>query len=232
MKNTYTAADKIAAQLTDTTDDYTVKYGDDILISADVVKGYLTSKYGEFYCSDLHTRFAVYQGIHNRDFARACAAFNVDYDPIRDIDYTETRATIDNHGTTTDTRKTDAAHNTVTAEALDGTKTESYTTTDDSDTARLETRDTSEGGTKTTDDLWTTTEKTRGDTSVTLDGFEYEGHDVHGETIYKRGDNGGHTTQSRLEEERATRLNPVSKNYLDMFIYENASYVGGAWSWL
>lgn len=232
MKNTYTAADKIAAQLTDTTDDYSVIYGTTTYISNDVVKGYFIQKYGDFYCTNLHTRFAVYQGIHNRDFARACEAFNAEYDPISDIDYTETRATIDNHGTTTDTRKTDTTHNKVTAEALNGTKTESYTTTDDSDTPRLETRDTSSGGTQTTDDLWTTTEKTRGDTSVTLDGFEYEGHDVHGETIYKRGDNGGHTTQSRLEEERATRLNPVSKNFLDMFIYENASYVGGAWSWL
>lgn len=229
MKNTFTNADKIGVQLTDTTDDYSVVYGNTTYISSDVVKGYLYARYGDFYCSDLHTKFEVFEGIHTRDFARAFDAFNTDYDPISDIDLTETRAIIDNYGKTTDTRKTDTSHNTVTAEALDGTKSETYTTTDDSDTARLETRDTSEGGTKTTDDLWTTNTKERENTSVTVDGYSYTGHDTHGETIYKRGDNGGHTAQSRIEEERNLRLNPVQKNFLDLFIYTNACYVGGAW---
>lgn len=229
MKNTFTAADKIGAQLTDTTDDYSVVYGNTTYISSDVVKGYLYQRYGDFYCSDLHTKFAVYQGIHTRDFARAFDAFNSNYDPISDIDLTETHAIIDNYGKMTDTRKTDANHNTVTAEALDGTKSETYTTTDDSDTARLETRDTSEGGTVTTDDLWTTTTKEHENTTVTVDGFNYTGHDTHGETMHKHGDNGGHTAQSRIEEERSLRLNPVQKNFLDLFIYTNACYVGGAW---
>lgn len=229
MKNTFTHADKIGVQLTNTTDDYSVVYGNTTYISSDTVKGYLYTRYGDFFCSDLHTKFEVFEGIHARDFARAFDAFNSNYDPISDIDYTETRAIIDNYGKTTDTRKTDANHNTVTAEALDGTKSETYTTTDDSDTARLETRDTSEGGTVTTDDLWTTNTKERDNTTVTVDGFSYTGHDTHGETIYKRGDNGGHTAQSRIEEERSLRLNPVQKNYLDLFIYTNACYVGGAW---
>ena len=229
MKNTFTDADKIGVQLTNTTDDYKVKYGDITYISSEIVIAYLYNRYGDFYCTNLHTKFEVFQGLHTRDFARAFEAMAAEYDPLNNFNITETRATMENHGKTTDTRKTDANHNTVTASALAGTKSETYTTTDDSTTPRLDTRDTSEGGTATTDDLWTTNEKERANTSLTLDGFEYEAHDVHAERITNQGDTGNVTAQSMIEEERKLRLNPVQKNFLDLFIIENACYIGGAW---
>ena len=230
MKNTFTAEDKIYEQVKDLESGLAVTYGNTTYIGHDVVKGYFIQRYGDFFCSDILTKFQIFQSIHNADFAKAFDAFTTEYDPFSDVNLTETRAILDNHGKNTDTRKTDSTHNKVTAEALNGTKTETYTTTDDSDTPRLETRDTSTGGTQTTDDLWTTNEKTRENTSLTLDGFEYTAHDVRGERVHKEGDSGGKMPQEMLEAERNARLNPVQKNYLDLFIYTNASYIGGAWS--
>lgn len=231
MKNTFTPADKIGAQLTDTTDDYKVKYGDITYISDDVVKAYFYHKYGDFYCTDLHTKFVVFQGIHTRDFARAFEAWSTVYDPISNYNSTEERAVIDSHGTETDTRATDPTHNTVTTSAIDGTKSETFTTTDTSATPRLDTRETNTGGTVTTDDLKTTNTKSRENTSITTQsGFTLTGHDVHGETITKSGNIGVTTTQEMINAECEMRLNPVQKNFLDLFIYEYACYVGGSWS--
>ena len=230
MKNTYTLADKIGEQIKTLTQGLAVVYGNVTYISHDTVKGYLYNKYGDFFCTDVVSKFQIFQSTHVPDFARAFDAFAQEYDPFNNFSITETRETIESHGKTTDTRKTDSEHNTVTAAALNGTQTETYTTTDDSDTPRLETRDTSAGGTETTDDLWTTNEKSRDTTTMTVNGTEYTAHDIHGERIIKEGDTGNVTAQSMLEEERKLRLNPVQQNFLDLFIYSYASYVGGAWA--
>lgn len=200
-----------------------------MLISSNTVRRYYRYRYGDFYCENMHAKFDIYNIIQAGDLYRALQAWDAEYNPLDNYNGKETRVIIDNKGAETTTRENDPEHNKVTTAALTGTESAHYTTTDDSDTARLETKDTTAGGTETTDDVKTTTEKTRGTTTLTVDGTSYTAHDVHGDILTKAGNLGVTTTQQMITSECEMRLNPVQKNYLDRFIYEYGLYVGGAW---
>lgn len=232
MKNTYTPTDKIDIQLNLSglpADTWAVKYGGETLIAANVTKFYFEWKYGDFYCSTMWSKWSAYNYIHAADFARALDAWDATYNPLDNYNGRETRVNIDNYGQDDTSRTTDPLHNTVTNAAIDGTKTQDFSTTDNDTTPRLDGESVSIGGTTTTDDLHTTTSKTRQSTTLTVDGTSYTAHDVHGEIYTRAGNLGVTTTQQMITSEVEMRLNPVQKRYLDRFIYEYATYVGGAW---
>lgn len=232
MKNTFTESDKIGVQIADLTQGLAVTYGTTTIISHDVVKAYLYNKYGDFYCSDVVTKFNVYNSLQSGDLLKAVNASDAEYDPIENYHGIEKRESISNYGNTTDTRETDSDHNTVTSAALDGTYTETKTTTDTSDTYRSQNKDETHGGTVTTDDLKTTNTKSRGTAELTtVDGHALNGNDVHADLLEKYGNMGVTSTQNLIKQEFDLRLyDVVRKNYLDLFVYQYASYVGGAWS--
>lgn len=231
MKNEYTIANKIWSQLyiPNPDENWAVVYDNVTLIDSDTVEHYLYDRYGDFYCSRMWTKWQTYNELHVADFARALAAWNADYNPLDNYNGKETRVNIDNYGTETNSRTTDPLHNKVTNTALTGTESATYTTTDTSETPRLEEKTTNAGGTETTDDLHETKTKTRETSTLSIDGTSYTAHDVHGEIYTRAGNLGVTTTQQMITSETDMRLNPVQKNYLDRFIYMFASYVGGAW---
>lgn len=234
MKNTYTIDDKITVQLSGGglgVDPWAVKDSlSHTLIPSSLVAWYYNFKYGDFYCSDMYFKFSDYNTMHADDLAKALTAWNAEYNPIENYNGKETRINLENNGADTTERTTDPLHNTVTTAAIDGTKTETYTTTDTSTTARLEGYETSDGGTVSTDDLHTKTETTRDTTTLDVDGTTYTAHDVRGEIFTRAGNMGTTTTQQMINEEITMRMNSPIKNYLDTFIYQYASYVGGAWN--
>lgn len=230
MKNTYTNNTKIYKQIEDLQTGLDVKSGNTYIINHNVVQAYFIAKYGDFYCDNIVSKFNIYNALQADDLLKAVNAYDAEYDPIENYHGIEKRTTVSMYGDETNSREPDSQHNTVTTSAIDGTKTESYTTTDSDTTPRLETRDTSTGGTVTTDDLKTTNTKTRETTEYTsVDGITYEGNDIHSEILEKYGNMGVTMTQQMIEAEKALRLDPVRKNYLDLFIYEYASYSGGCW---
>lgn len=236
MKNTFRTDTKIWAELynVSTGQTWAATYTDEnnvehTLIPADTVRYYFYYKYGDFYCEYMYAKWQMYNTLQAADLYRALQAWDADYNPLDNFDARETRVRLTNNGDTSTTRENDPDHNTVTTSALTGTESSHYTTTDDSDTARLETKDTTAGGTETTDDVKTTTETTRETTTLTVDGTSYTAHDVRGETVTRAGHDSKTSWQNEIREECEMRLNPVQKNYLDRFIYEYAGYVGGAW---
>lgn len=231
MKNEYTIANKIWSQLyiPNPDENWAVVYNNVTLIDSDTVEHYLYDRYGDFYCARMWTKWETYNELHAADFARALAAWNAEYNPLDNYNGKETRINLDNYGAETNDRTTDPSHNKVTNAALTGTESATYTTTDTSETERLEEKTTNSGGTETTDDLHETKTKTRETSTLSIDGTSYTAHDVHGEIYTRAGNLGVTTTQQMITSETEMRLNPVQKNYLDRFIYMFASYVGGAW---
>jgi hypothetical protein len=231
MKNEYTIANKIWSQLYIPVpgESWAVVYDNTTLIESDTVTHYLYDRYGDFYCSRMWTKWQTYNELHAADFARALSAWNAEYNPLDNYNGKETRVNLDNYGAETNERETDPQHNKITNAALAGTESATYTTTDTSETERLEEKTKNTGGTETTDDLHETKTKTRESSTLTIDGTTYTAHDVHGEIYTRAGNLGVTTSQQMITSETEMRLNPVQKNYLDRFIYMFASYVGGAW---
>ena len=233
MKNRFLTTDKIDNQIRDGGDpeiEWTVEdsHGNE-LIDNETVKFYFTFRYGDLYCNDMYPKFYTYNEVHADDLKRALDAWNATYNPLDNYNGKEVRVNIDNVGTETTIRENDPLHNTVTSTAVDGTYTETKTTTDTSDSYRGQTKDEQHGGTVTTDDVKTTNTKSRENTTLSIDGDSYTAHDVRGEIYTRAGNLGVTTSQQMITSECEMRLNPVIKNYLDRFIYMYASYVGGAW---
>lgn len=221
-------------QLTHTegVDPWTVRYDTNTLISNEIVKNYLYYNYGMFICTDLHTKFSVYNAMQAADLAKALEAWNATYNPLENYNGVIERLVTDDHGDETKTHKTGGdggTHNTITSAAIDGTSTTHKVSTDESPSFRNDTQDTQTGGTVTTDDLHTEDKTTHGTTSRTVGSDTITADMIHTEKEEKHGNLGVTTSQQMIESECAMRLNPVIKQYLDRFIYQYAYYVGGAW---
>lgn len=201
-----------------------------VIVSGDIVVDYLTMKYGIFYCDSLYGCWTTYNALQATDFARALQAYNTVYNPLENENVKEKRVHLENNGKEIQTRETDPNHNTTTVEAINGTKTDTLSTTFESATPRLDNRVETSGGTTTTDDLKISTEKEYNNTSLTLDDTTYSAHNVNAEIFEKSGDSGV-TPQTMIKDENALRLNPVTKQYIDRFVFEYCYYVGGAWSY-
>lgn len=206
------------------------------LIGSTTTAAYFTLNYGCFICEDMHDKFILYNSMQAADLARALEAYNADYNPLENYNGVIERIVTDDHGDEVRTHKTGGeggTHNKVTSAALSNTGTEHQVSTDDSPSYRNETKDIQTGGTETTDDLHTedktthnTTTRTVGDDTVTAD-------TIHTEREAKHGNLGVTTSQQMINSETELRLNPVTKQYLDRFIYQYAHYAGGPWGeWL
>ena len=200
------------------------------IVDGQVVCDYLTIKYGNFYCPSLYGCWSTYNALQAADFAKALQAYNASYNPLENENIKEKRVHLENSGKETQTRETDPNHNTTTVEAINGTKTDTLSTTFESANPRLDNRVETSGGTTTTDDLKITTGKEYNNTTLTLDDTTYSAHNVNAEIIEKSGDSGV-TPQTMISDENALRLNPVTKQYIDRFVFEYCYYVGGAWSY-
>lgn len=211
---------------------WTVVNHSDLLISGEVVRKYLKFNYGGFICEDLHDKFNLYNLMQAADLDRALQAWNATYNPLENYNGVIERLITDDHGDETKTHKTGGdggTHNTVTSAAIDGTSTTHKVSTDESPNFRNETQDTQTGGTVTTDDLHTEDKTTHGTTSRTVGSDTITADMIHTEKEEKHGNLGVTTSQQMIESEVAMRLNPVTKQYLDRFVFEYAHYVGGAW---
>ncbi|MBR3591261.1 MAG: hypothetical protein IKL46_00175 [Clostridia bacterium] len=214
------------------TDSFKVSFNNTTLITDTIARGYLTKKYHGFRCADLVETFNFYVSMTASDLSRALTAWNATYNPLDNYNGKEKRINIESYGKETDTRSTDENHNTVRNEILDGSKTDNYTTTYDNASPRLESRQESQGGSQSVDDLTINNEKEFTNTSLTIDGETFTAHEVRGEIYEKAGNLGVTTSQQMIMSEVEMRLNPVIKQYLDKFIYEYAYYVGGCHLWL
>lgn len=209
---------------------YAVLYNGETLIASNVVSRYLIYNYGSFLCSDLYTKFELYNAMQAADLKRALTAWNADYNPLENYNGEIERVTLDNHGKETRKHTTGGeggTHKTVTVEAKSGTATTHYTTTYDSQTPRTEYKDENTGGNITTDDLHTQDTTERENKALTVGETTYTADDVHSETEKKHGNLGVTTSQQMIESEVEMRLNPVTKQYLDRFVFQYAMYVGG-----
>ena len=223
---------RISTQIPEHANNWGVTVAGATLITSEVAAAYMLYNYGTFLCSDMYNKYNMYNALSASDLKKALDAWNAEYNPISNYDKTEKDINIDSYGDTTDTRTTgdgNGGKNTVQQLAAAGTKSESYTTTYDNEQPRLETRDTNEGGTVTTDDLQVNNEKTHTNTSVTYDGSTYTGHEIHIHENNTAGNIGVTTSQQMIMSETDMRLNPLIKQYLDKFIYTYAIYIGGAW---
>lgn len=206
--------------------------GGDTLISNTVARDYMLYNYGNFLCFQLYNKFTLYNLMQAADLKKALAAWNSIYNPIDNYNKTETTTDITNHGDEVKTRKTGGdggTHNTITTAATTGTGTQTYTTTYDSTTPRLETEEKQTGGNIQTDDLHTENKTTHNAATMTIDGTTYTGDEIYHHENNTRGNIGTVQTQTMIMSECDMRLNPVIKQYLDRFIYQYAFYVGGAW---
>lgn len=211
---------------------WTVVNHSDLLISGEVVRKYLKYNYGCFICEDLHDKFNLYNLMQAADLDRALQAWLATYNPLENYNGVIERLITDDHGDETRTHKTGGdggTHNTVTSAAIDGTNTTHKVSTDESPNFRNETQDTQTGGTITTDDLHTEDKTTHGTTSRTVGSDTITADMIHTEKEEKHGNLGVTTSQQMIESECAMRLNPVTKQYLDRFVFQYAHYAGGAW---
>lgn len=225
---------KISYQVTHTegTNPYAVIYDGVTLIASNVVTRYLIYNYGEFICSDLYLKFETYNAMQSGDLSRALTAWNADYNPLENYNGVIDRVTTDTHGDETRTHKTGGeggTHNKVTIEALNNSYTQHDVTTYEDQPPRMESKDTTSGGTETTDDLHTEDKTTHTEVNKTVGDTTYSGDEVHTEREDKHGNIGVTTSQQMIMSEAEMRLNPVIKQYLDRFIYQYAVYIGGAW---
>lgn len=213
-------------------DSFKVSFNNTTLITDTIARGYFVKKYHGFRCADLVETFQLYVSMTASDLSRALTAWNASYNPLDNYNGKEKRINIESHGEKTNTRSTDENHNTVTNEILDGSKTDNYTTTYDNSSPRLESRQESQGGSQSVDDLTINNTESFDNTTLTIDGDSFTAHDVRGEIYEKAGNLGVTTSQQMIMSEVEMRLNPVIKQYLDKFIYEYAYYVGGCHLWL
>lgn len=201
------------------------------LITDAMVYDYFINTYGRYTCRNMWDKFLAYNDMRAHDLYLAQEAYYAEYNPIDNYNGETERITTKDDGDETHTHKTGGdggAHKTVTTLAADGTYTEHATTTDDSISYRNESKDTTNGGTVTTDDLHTEDKTTHTATAKTINAVEYTGDEIHHEIERKHGNLGITTTQSMITDEVSLRMTPVNKIYLDTFIREYAYYVGGS----
>lgn len=217
---------------------WAVVYGtspnDVTLITDAVVYDYLRLKYSRFECPDMWDKFGIYNTLHVDDFKRALDAWNAEYNPLDNYNGTTERVTTDTHGDETKTHTTggtDGTHKKVTTQALANTYTQHDTTTYDSTSPRMESKDIQNGGNETTDDLHTEDKTAHTEVTKTVGDASYTGDIIHTESENKHGNLGVTTSQQMIQSEVDMRLNPVQKQYLDRFIYEYAYYAGGSRGW-
>lgn len=225
---------KISYQVTHTegANPYAVIYDGVTLIASNVVSRYLIYNYGEFICCDLFLKFETYNAMQSGDLSRALTAWNAEYNPLDNYNGVTERVTTDTHGDevrTHTTGGTDGTHNKVTSEALNNSYTQHDVTTYENQTPRMESKDTTSGGTETTDDLHTEDRTAHDAVTKTVGNTTHSGDIIHTESENKRGNLGVTTSQQMIMSEADMRLNPLIKQYLDRFVYQYAVYVGGAW---
>lgn len=224
--------DTIKYQIENSSDDWSVTHNNVTLITSDIVKSYLKIKYGGFTCESLYETFTLYNDISAADLSRALTAWNAEYNPLDNYNGDIEHILIHEKGdevTTHITGDENGEHNTLTSQALNGTSTNTYVTTFDNDTPRLESKDETNGGTETINDLFTTDTKAHYNITKNIDGTNYTGDEITHEIERKHGNLGVTKTQQMIMSEVNMRLNPLIKQYLDRFIFEYAYYVKGAW---
>lgn len=224
--------DTIRYQIANSTDDWSVTYDNVTLIPSDIVKSYLKIRYGGFTCESLYETFTLYNGMSAADLSRALTAWNAEYDPIDNYNSNTEHILIHENGdvvTTHTTGDENGGHNTLTSQALTGTSTNTYVTTFDNETPRLESKDETNGGTETINDLYTTDTKSHYNITKNIGGDNYTGDEITHEIERKHGNIGVTRTQQMITAEIDMRLKPLIKLYLDRFIFEYAYYVKGAW---
>ena len=174
----------------------------------------------------LDVLWTVYQSMHHDDFIKAFDAWTADYDPLHNYDGTEISVDVKKEGTTTLTNTPDSTRNKVTTRATADAKTvvENDVTTYDSTTPRLDNKstETPTGGTETIYDYKNTSDSSRGETSMTVDGETISGNDISYHKLTKGGNLGVTTSQQMIQSEIDMRFNPLIKMYIDTFIREYA----------
>lgn len=212
-----------------------VKVGTDqtTILAGVVIRPYIEDNYGFFYCDNIVSKWRAYQSLTKDDFARALNAYNTVYNPLmRDESHTRESVETEKHGTESKTHTPDANHNTTTTAALDGTKTDTLSTTfENTATPRLDNRVETSGGTVTTDDNKYTDDISRTDTSMAIGDNTVSGHDIKHKMETYTDENEIDTPQNQILSEIALRLNPVSKQYIDNFIQQYCYYAGGCDIW-
>lgn len=235
----------VATQVADINDQYPlgtpwkVSYNDSnnnevTLITSEQVSKFLTYKYGCFICSNLYSKFLFYNSMHIDDLKKAFEAWNANYNPLDNYSGETERIHTRDDGDETKTHTTGGnggTHNKVTNQALSGTYTQHDTTTYDSATFRGESKDSQYGGTETIDDLHTEDKTSHSTVSKTIDSTSYSGDEINHEIEKKHGNLGVTTSQEMITSEIDMRLNPLAVRYLELFVAEFCSYVGGAWGW-
>lgn len=215
---------------------YSYQSGDDtinaILIDDVDVYEYFMNTYRDYICRDMWAKFDAYNQIHARDLEIAQLAYYAEYNPLDNYNGETEHIHTRDDGDETRTHKTGGdggTHNKVTSQALANTYTQHDVTTYDNATPRMDSKDTQNGGTETTDDLHTEDKTVHGTTSKTIGDTTYTGDEVYHEIEKKHGNLGVTTSQQMIDSELTMRFNPVNKRYLDQFINEYAYYIGGAW---
>ena len=214
------------------TDGMKVTYNNTTLITDTIARGYFAYKYGSFLCFDFYSKYTFYVSMTAGDLSKALAAWDATYNPLDNYNGTTERIITDDHGAETRTHKTGGdggTHNKMTSQALTNTYTQHDVTTYDSDTPRMESKDTSNGGTETIDDLHTEDKTTHDAITKTIGNDTISADTIHTEKEVKAGNLGVTTSQQMIMSEVEMRLNPVIQQYLDRFVYQYAHYVGGAW---
>lgn len=203
-----------------TKNNQTLKSGADVL-------DYINSTYEYWKTSKpLDELWTVYQSMHHDDFIKAFDAWSADYDPLHNYDGTEIVVDVKKEGTTTLTNTPDATRNKVTTRATVDAKTvvENDVTSYDSTTPRLDNKstETPTGGTETIYDYKNTSDSSRGETSMSIDGETITGNDISYHKLTKGGNLGVTTSQQMIQSEIDMRLQPLIKMYIDTFICEYA----------
>ena len=193
--------DTIKYQIINSTEDWSVIHNNVTLITSDIVKSYLKIKYGGFTCESLYETFTLYNGMAAADLSRALTAWNAEYDPIDNYNSNTEHILIRENGdevTTHITGDENGGHNTITSQALTGTSTNTYVTTFDNDKPRLESKDETNGGTETINDLYTTDTKSHYNITKNIGGDNYTGDEITHEIERKHGNIGVTRTQQMI----------------------------------
>ena len=198
----------------------TIKSADDVLDYMAVTYEYWKTSY------DLVDAWTVYVAMHYDDFIKALDAWLADYDTLHNYDGTEISLDVKKEGNTTLTNTPDSTRNKVTTRATVDAKTvvENDVTSYDSTTPRLDNKstETPTGGTETIYDYKNTSDSTRGETSMSIDGDTITGNDISYHKLTKGGNLGVTTSQQMIQSEIDMRLQPLIKMYIDTFIREYA----------
>lgn len=222
-------SEQIALMSTATKAFFAIMKNNQTLKSGVEVLDYIDSTYEYWKTSKpLDELWTVYQSMHHDDFIKAFDAWSADYDPLHNYDGTEISVDVKKEGTTTLTNTPDSTRNKVTTRATADAKTvvENDVTTYDSTAPRLDNKstETPTGGTETIYDYKNTSDSSRGETSMSIDGETITGNDISYHKLTKGGNLGVTTSQQMIQSEIDMRFQPIIKMYIDTFIREYAYY--------